>query len=402
MSTPATVISKRGQIVASRKKGGKARSGTGSCKEQPDGRWLARLPADELGKRPKKYFATEREGLAWIKTQLAKRDQGIDLSTRPTIAGFGETWLELEVKPELKPKTYEGYAYILRHFIYPQKSKYPSIGELRLDQMTWARAQQLKKAFQEAGLAPWTVRTIWMRLRQLLDAAVTYNHISTNPMRGDTKKLPKLGPSTKCALSAVQSAELLDAAEGYQNSTIYHLLLGLGLRRGEALGLRWADLDWEQRTISITQQVQEIDGKVVITPSLKTDSSRRTLPLTDDQIARLREQWDALQKLRRAQDADWKEHGLIFPSEKGTPWGPSNLYRQFGSVKKRAGIARCALHELRHTFATLLGDLEVQEWVIKSMMGHSAGDVTREYTKVRLARMRAALDLLEPLLRRAA
>jgi len=71
-------------------------------------------------------------------------------------------------------------------------------------------------------------------------------------------------------------------------------------------------------------------------------------------------------------------------------------------VKKRAGIARCALHELRHTFATLLKDLAVEKSIIGALLGHAAEDVTDHYAKVRLARMRAALDELAPLLKRAA
>jgi integrase len=347
-----------------------------------------------LGDVKTKGCKTRTEARAALKELQQERDAGVNLAERPTVKEFGDWWLEHDVKRDRKAKTHSGYAYTLRHYAYPH------IGDELVKAVTYARIKAMQNALEDAGLSPSTVRTVIIRVRQLLDAAIDYNYIARNPI--PARRLPKLGASTKRALSAEEAAALIEAAQGYQNSAIYHLLLGLGLRRGEALGLLWRDLDWEQRTITITQQVLEVDGKLVIEPSTKTESSRRTLPLNDRQIALLRQQWEALQDARRRFDAEWKEHGLIFPSEKGTPWFPGNLDRQFTAVKRRAKITRCSLHELRHTFATLLKDLAVETSIIGALLGHSAEDITGHYAKVRLARMREALDLLAPLLQRAA
>lgn len=347
-----------------------------------------------LGDVKTKGCKTRAGAKTLLKELQQERDAGVNLAEKPTVKEFGDWWLEHDVKRELKAKTHSGYAYTLRHYAYPH------IGDELIKAVTYAQIKKLLNDLTDSGLSPSTVKTVFTRLRSLFDAAIDYTYIARNPI--ERMKPPKLGPSTKQALAATEAVALLVATEGYQNSAIYHLLLGLGLRRGEALGLLWRDLDWEQRTITITQQVLEIDGKAVIEPSTKTDSSRRTLPLNDRQIALLRQQWEALQDARRRFDTEWIEHGLMFPSEKGTPWFPGNLDRQFTAVKRRAKITHCSLHELRHTFATLLKDLAVETSIIGALLGHSAEDITGHYAKVRLARMRDALDQLAPLLQRAA
>ena len=171
----------------------------------------------------------------------------------------------------------------------------------------------------------------------------------------------------------------------YRLATLYHLFAGLGLRRGEGLGLLWRDLDWDAATIQVTQQVLLLKGKTVISTP-KNATSVRTLPLSLYLVERLREHWRNQQEERRLLGPRWKEHGLIFASVVGTRVTPRSLGRQFAAAVERGGLSDVHLHTLRHTCATLLGELGTQERVIEAILGHALATVTTHYAKTTMPR----------------
>jgi integrase len=205
--------------------------------------------------------------------------------------------------------------------------------------------------------------------------------------------LPKIGSGPQRALAVGEVRTLLAALGEYRNTTAFHLLLGLGLRRGEVLGLRWADLDGEARTIRVTQQVQLVAKKVIISTP-KTEGSGRLLPLTSGMIARLQQKREAHEAERRVQGVAWQDNGLIFATENGTPTSPRNLNRTFDVARARAKLTDVRLHDLRHTFATLLGELGVAEGVIGALLGHVPANITQHYARATQPAMREAVELL--------
>jgi integrase len=163
------------------------------------------------------------------------------------------------------------------------------------------------------------------------------------------------------------------------------------LRRGEGLGLSWADLDWEKGTVQVRRQVQQINGKVIVSDYIKTDAGRRILPVPQPLLERLRAHWQNQQEERALMGAGWNERDLIFPTETGSPVGPSNLLRHFRLLLTCAGLPSVRLHDLRHTCATLLGE-RIGDRVIAAILGHTPGTVTARYAKVTLTQMREALE----------
>jgi len=174
---------------------------------------------------------------------------------------------------------------------------------------------------------------------------------------------------------------------------LYHLLLALGLRRGETLGLSWEDVDWEAGSIHVRRQVQQINGKVIVSAYTKTDAGRRTLPVPHTLLERLRAHWQNQQEERALMGAPWNERDLIFPTETGAPVSPSNLLRHYRLLLRCAGLPSVRLHDLRHTCATLLGE-RIGDRVIAAILGHTPGTVTARYAKVTLPQMREALESL--------
>lgn len=369
-------------------------------------RWFYYLPPDEMGVRQRVSGKTQAEALAKAEELKAKRAQGLDLDTKqPTIQQFGETWLRDVVKRTRRASTHASYEQMFRLYINPK------IGKIRLDKLTAARVQGWINMLVDAGTGAATVRNAYLRLRGMLDVAVRYRLINANPAKDID--LPQLTNDRARVLNLREARTLLVAADGkldvrkpYKTkdgrtkslpklsrryTLLYHLLLALGLRRGEGLGLSWEDLDWEASTLQVRHQVQQINGKVVVSDYTKTDAGRRTLPIPQALLARLRAHWQNQQEERALMGAGWNERDLIFPTETGAPVSPSNLLRQFRLLLTCAGLEHIRLHDLRHTCATLLGE-RVSDRVIAAILGHTPGTVTARYAKVTLPQMREALE----------
>ncbi len=369
-------------------------------------RWFYYLPRDEMGKRPRVSGKTKAEVLAKAEELKGKRAQGIDLDTKqPTIEQFSEVWLRDVVKRTRRASTYASYAQMFRLYINPK------LGTMRLDRLTAARVQGWINILVDAGQGASTVRNAYLRLRGMLDIAVRYRLISANPAKD--VDLPPITNDRARALTLSEARTLLKAADARRDvrtpyttrdgrskslpklstryALVYHLLLTLGLRRGETLGLSWEDVDWEASTVQVRRQVQQINAKVVVSDYTKTDAGRRTLPVPHTLLERLRAHWQNQQEERALMGAPWNERDLIFPTETGAPVSPSNLLRHYRLLLRCAGLPSVRLHDLRHTCATLLGE-RIGDRVIAAILGHTPGTVTARYAKVTLTQMREALE----------
>jgi integrase len=370
-------------------------------------RWIYYLPPDETGRRQRVSGKTQAEVLAKAAQLKTKRDQGLDLDAKqPTVEQFSATWLRDVVRRTRRDSTYESYNQMVRLYINP------SLGTIRLGKLTAARVQAWVNALVDINLSPSTVRNAYLRLRGMLDVAVRYRLISANPAAD--VELPAIGNDSAHALTLAAAQALLAAADGRLDrreryttrngrtkrqpslttriAALYHVLLALGLRRGEALGLYWADIDWDNGTVQIRRQVQLIKSRVVISDYTKTDAGQRVLPLAPALIARLRAHQQNQEEERAVMGDEWKQSDLVFPSETGGPLNPPNLNRHFAAVLACAGLRRIRLHDLRHTCATLLGERS-SDRVIAAILGHTPGTVTARYAKVTLSQMREALDI---------
>lgn len=366
----------------------KRADGEGMIRKRPDGKWEGRTPRDAQGKRRKVVGASQREVLDRLKILQKTRDQGVDITAKqPTVEQFTDTWLEQVVKRSKKISTYTNYKNVLRYYVVPH------IGTLTIDKLTAARVQQLVNDLIDEGYAGATVRNAYLRLRAMLTVAVQYRLIPYNPALSIA--LPKLDKDQK-SLTFAETIRLRRALEGERHALLYDLYVLLGLRRGEGLGLLWRDFDADAATIKISQQVQDFSGTTAIT--LPKNDKMRTLPLTPSLVIALQEHWKNQQIERKRRDLDWKEHGLIFPSEVGTPIGPRNLARQFAEAVARAGLEDVHLHTLRHTCATLLGEFGTEERVIGALLGHSTKTITAHYAKSTMPMIRTAISQLEHVL----
>lgn len=369
-------------------------------------RWFYYLPRDETGARQRVSGKTRAEALAKAEALKAKRAQGLALDAKqPTIEQFSAVWLRDVVQRTRRASTHDSYEQMFRLYINPK------LGTIRLDKLTAARVQGWINTLVDAGQSAATVRNAYLRLRGMLDVAVRYRLITANPAKD--VDLPHLTNDRPRVLSLAEARILLRAADGIvdlrkpyttrNNRTkhlpklgtryalVYHLLLALGLRRGEGLGLSWDDVDWDGSTVQVRRQVQVVTLKVVVSEYTKTDAGRRTLPIAPALLERLRAYRRNQDEERALMGSEWNARGLIFVTENGTPVSPSNLLRHYRMLLACAGQGPLRLHDLRHTCATLLGE-RTSDRVIAAILGHTPGTVTARYAKVTLSQMREALE----------
>ncbi|SNT56659.1 Site-specific recombinase XerD [Actinomadura meyerae] len=188
-------------------------------------------------------------------------------------------------------------------------------------------------------------------------------------------------------LSKEEVRALLGAAADHRLWAYWLLLLALGLRRGEGLGLRWEDVDLDAGTVRLRASVQRLRGEVdadtgrrkgkLVSKGLKTQASKATMKLPAFAVAALREH-------RTGQDAEredarlWVDEGLVFTTTIGTALEPRNVNRMWEDICAAAAVARCRIHDLRHACGSFLFADGVDLKVIQSVLRHTRLSTTSE------------------------
>jgi len=192
-----------------------------------------------------------------------------------TVGEYVTRWLEDSAKGDLAPRTYHNYRLQLRQHIVP------SIGRVKLSKLSPANVQALYAAKLRDGLKSSSVRYIHAVLHRALEQAVKANLIPRNPARAADP--PKIREDEITPLNSEQARKLLDAATGEKFEALYVLSLTAGLRMGEALGLKWTDIDLDAETLRVNRQLQrmrKVDGKAgKLIFSEPKNASRRTVDL---------------------------------------------------------------------------------------------------------------------------
>ncbi len=231
-------------------------------------------------------------------------------------------------------------------------------------------------------------------LRAALSNAVAEELISRNI--ATVVRLPAPRKPQRQSWSADEARRFLESARADCDAlyTAYVLILVLGMRRGEVLGLTWSDADFEGREVHIRWQLQRADHELRHRET-KTVSSTAVLPLPDICLAGL-----TLRRGRQEADREhagdaWQETDLVFTSGYGTPYEPRNFNRQFAARCRKAGVRYIRVHDTRRTCASLLVALDVHPRVAMQILRHSQIAMTMEvYSEVPSAKTRSALKRL--------
>ena len=242
------------------------------------------------------------------------------------------------------------------------------------------------------GLSDSTVRLIYTVLRRALDSAVRDGLVRRNV--ATAVRRPRVARRDAAVLSPAQAQDFLTAAQGDRLYALYAVAIAVGLRRGEALALRWSDVDLETGSLRVSRTLSRVAGGLVFTEP-KSTRSRRTIPLPDPLVTELRAHQVRQAAERLTADSDWHDEDLVFPSRFGTPLDPRNALRAFTAVAARAGLEGVGLHTLRHTAASLMIAQGVHLRVIMETLGHSGISITADtYAHVLPQQQREAADAI--------
>ena len=356
--------------------------GEGNIYQRPDGRWEARLQLG--GRRLSAYGRTRGEALEGLRRLQGQAEKNGRLPENPrlTVAEYLEAWLET-AKDRLRPTTVADYSTIIRlHAV-------PYIGTTRLAKVTPLQLARLYSTLAKAGLSPRRRQMVHGLLHKAFNDAHKWGLLAGNPAA--SVDAPKREHKERHLWTREQVAAFLAAVrrgEAGQYGPLFGFLLATGCRIGEALGLRWSDIDWQAGTVRIERQVVQI-GKVIHEGLPKTKAGIRAIALPAWGLELLHRQ--------KAQVAGWRLQSLrVFPTNAGTVPERGNVKRALREVCDRLGLPRNRVHDLRHLSLSLLAMNGVPLKAAQQRAGHATAAVTMEvYTHVLGDADRQAAQALE-------
>jgi integrase len=378
--------------MSSRK--GRRGHGEGSVYKRPDGRWVGMVDLGWIGGKRRRravYGRTKAEVIKQLDELRRTRDRGADLTARRlTVEQWMKEWLnEIKVHDGTRQSTLDRYGQVARTHIIP------ALGRKRIDRLTPGEVQSFVNGLANEVAASSVVK-IHGVLRAALSDAERLDLVPRNVARA--VRPPRLSRVERPVLTPDQAKEVLQQAADHRNEAIVVIALTLGMRRGEILGLRWSDVDLEERSLWIRQALQRVDGQLTMVEP-KTHRSRRALPLPAMVVPALERHRSRQAKERLAAGPAWQDHGLIFTSVIGTPLDPRNVHHWFCQFRASLGLEWLRFHDLRHACATFLLANGVDPRTVMDVLGHSTIRLTMDtYGHALPERMSNAASIMDDLL----
>ena len=354
--------------------------------KRKDGRYMARytVHTPDGPKRKliygRKYKEVERK-LAEARGDTAR---GIVFDAEGvTVGAFLIRWLEDVVRPNKTHRTYATHLQQARSHIIPAlgRIKLKAIRKAHIDRLY---ADLLRDKPEGSGLAPTSVRRVHAVLHAALEEAVRGDLIPRNPAAHANK--PKVRQEEIEPLDGEQAQAFLEAARGARYEALYVLCLMAGLRQGEALGLKWSDIDLDEGTLRVNRQLQRVrrdgekSGKLVF--SEPKNASRRTVGLPQRAVAALRSHRKRQLEEKLQAGPLYEDQGLVFATSAGRPLEAQNVVnRHFKPLLKLAGLPPIRFHDLRHSCLSLLAQSGEPIRDLQALAGHATASFTlQRYT----------------------
>jgi integrase len=354
---------------------------------ESQGRWLGFVDAgyDATGKRRRIKVSGRTKAEARTKLAAARKtvDAGLQHDDqRTTVGEWLDGWLN-QLPPSVKSvNTIDNLKWAVDLHLKP------ALGGRRLRDLSADDVERFLRAKAAAGLS----RSSLVRLHNVLQRALRLAERRGKLARNVASlvDVPN-GPVRRSrSLSIEQAHALLKAAEGERLEAMYKLGLMLGLRPGELLGLKWADVDLDDQVLRVVRTLKRERGQLLLGDP-KTPTSRRALTMPAPAVAALRAH-RAKQRQERLAAPVWEDNDLVFCTCVGTPLDPSNLRRGFSKLTRTAGLGHWHPHELRHSAASILSASGVPIEQIADVLGHAGTRTTAAVYR----------HLIEPTVRHAA
>lgn len=357
-------------------------------------RWETRNPGD--GGRNFVYETlngTRREAERhWIHREAEIRNAGAAFvrPAKETLAEYLTRWLRDYGEEHLKGTTLESYRTLVRVHITPALGAVP-LARLTAAQVQAWQADMLRKETPTGKpISPRRVAYARAVLRSALHEAVRLGMIQQNPV--DRVRPPRQSPKEVTAFNLPQARALMEAARGHRLEAMLAVAWQTGMRLGELLAVTWADVDFEDRTLRIRQNLVDVDGELVFQEP-KTEKGKRTLPMSAALLADLRAHRKRQLEERLRAGSSWEDNDLIFCKQSGKPLPPRDAQEVWYRLRNKADLPKYGFHSLRHTYATLALQAGVGLAEVSANLGHvSPAFTAKQYIHVLPEMRRAAAD----------
>ncbi len=367
-------------------------SARGSVKRDASGQWAyvfdRATPDGRRRQVRRRGFATRREATADMAKEAAKDTLGLYVDPAKITVGeyLTSRWLP-SLAATVRPTTADTYRRLAAVHIIP------ALGALPVQKLDRATVSTWLGGLVAKGLSAKSIRNIHGVLAKALNDAVDLELVARNAA-ARPKGLPPARRPAPRAWTAEELRKFLGHTAADRLHPLWRLLATTGCRRGEALGLRWSDVDLDAGIITITRQ-RTIAGGRVVEGAPKTASGARTVSLDDGTVKVLRA-WRSTQSAERLMmGAGWVDTGLVFTHPTGGGLWPQTVTAKLRTVAGELGLAPIGIHGLRHSAATNLIGAGVNPRVVQQRLGHAHVSVTLGlYTHVMPAHDRQAADLL--------
>ncbi|MDX2880916.1 tyrosine-type recombinase/integrase [Streptomyces ipomoeae] len=383
--------------MAEKKKGTRRANGESAIYFGADGRWHARVPMgykdDGTPYRRHLTRATRPKLVEAVKELEKQRDaKTLAKPGKPwTVKTWLTHWVETIAPLAVNENTMVGYGVAVR------KHLIPALGAHRLDKLRPEHIEHFYGKMQADGRKAGTIHQIHRTFRTALNEAVRRGHLGRNPVQ--LAKAPRVWEEEVEPYTVEEVQRLLRAADDRRNSARWAVALALGLRQGEALGLKWADVDLERGVLMVRRSRRrpryahgcgDTCGKKAgycpqrqrtnpETADTKSRAGRRAVGLPSQLVDLLRTHRTKQDAERAAAGADWSDEGWLFATPTGRGTSPRTDYDDWKELLSDAKVRDGRLHDARHTAATVLLILGVSERAVMGLMGWSTTAMAARY-----------------------
>ena len=362
----------------------------------------------KLKAHSKKGFATKSEAQqyeAMMKNKLANPSYVPPTASqrRMTVRDYLAEWVERHGNANLRPSTKASYQSNIRNHINPY------IGDVYLRQLTPGMLDDMFAKLIDKGLSPSSVKYAHRLIGVALEHARKYHYIESNPARDVITKFGKQG-KTPDPYTVEEMRQLLAHTAGTDWEMLIVLSGLYGLRLSEILGLRWRNVDLENKTFSVVEQLPFAlpAGTTYVENMAPVKSSERTLPITDltlPYFIRQKERQKEQKCLLEMTGEPYYDNDLVLAKPNGTPKRRERVSTNFGQFLRHQGLRHIRFHDLRHSAATNMHELTGDFYTVGQILGHSLKGigiqlgisnnmeaVTAQYVDVRLDRKQFVLN----------
>ncbi len=371
----------------------------GSVRQAANGGWYFVVDIGINGERKqtrRRGFPTQRTAQAELTRVLGSLEQKSYVAPqRQTLGVFlTDTWLPA-IEHTIKPGTFESYRRNVRLHIAGRPIGHRQLQQVEPADLNTLYASLLRGDDGHRKLGQRSVAYVATILHRAFRDAVRWQALVRNP--ADSADPPRPGERPEMRTwSGAQLRKFLDHIAADRLAGAWWLLANTGMRRGEVLGLRWADVDLDAGSLHITRTLITTDVQRKGSPGFawgtpKTKKGRRTVALDPATVLALRQHRTRQLAERLALGANYADGDLVVCGPDGSPLHPKSLSYKFGRAAKAAGLTTIRLHDLRHSHATLALKAGIHPRVVQERLGHANVSITLDtYSHVDLEMQAAA------------